>query len=307
MSESIASLRRKISSSGDLQSVVRTMKALAAASIGQCENSVLALSDYYRTVALGLGACLRQLGPEALRVHQASQIAAESTERSRSRPSGAEVIGAVVFGSDQGLVGQFNEVVVDFASEYLAKRGSRSKLWVVGERTDARLLDGGLTPIKRLPVPSAIPAVAPLVGEILMQCEAQQSQGGIDELHVFYNRPTGGAGYAPIHRQLLPLDHGWLQELINVAWPTSNVAEVLGDTGSTLRALTHEFLFISLFRACAESMASENASRLATMQRADKNIHELLEHLRESFHRLRQGRIDEELFDIVSGFEALGD
>ena len=41
------------------------------------------------------------------------------------------------------------------------------------------------------------------------------------------------------------------------------------------------------------------------MQRADKNIEELLEHLKGTFHRLRQGGIDEELFDVVSGFEAL--
>jgi outer membrane biosynthesis protein TonB len=38
MSDTIASLRRKISSAGDLQSVVRTMKALAASSIGQYEK-----------------------------------------------------------------------------------------------------------------------------------------------------------------------------------------------------------------------------------------------------------------------------
>jgi len=38
---------------------------------------------------------------------------------------------------------------------------------------------------------------------------------------------------------------------------------------------------------------------------ADKNIEELLENLRSTFHRLRQGNIDEELFDVVSGFEAL--
>jgi F-type H+-transporting ATPase subunit gamma len=46
MSDSTASLRRKISSAGDLQSVVRTMKALAASSIGQYENSVRALAGY---------------------------------------------------------------------------------------------------------------------------------------------------------------------------------------------------------------------------------------------------------------------
>ena len=41
------------------------------------------------------------------------------------------------------------------------------------------------------------------------------------------------------------------------------------------------------------------------MQRADKNIDELLEDLHGTFHRLRQSGIDEELFDVISGFEAL--
>ena len=43
----------------------------------------------------------------------------------------------------------------------------------------------------------------------------------------------------------------------------------------------------------------------AGMQRADKNIDELLEDLNGAFHRLRQSGIDEELFDVISGFEAL--
>ena len=80
---------------------------------------------------------------------------------------------------------------------------------------------------------------------------------------------------------------------------------MMGDGTATLRALIREYLFISLFRACAESLCSENASRLAAMQRADKNIDELLEDLNGTFHRLRQSGIDEELFDVVSGFEAL--
>jgi F-type H+-transporting ATPase subunit gamma len=70
-------------------------------------------------------------------------------------------------------------------------------------------------------------------------------------------------------------------------------------------ALIREYLFISLFRACAESLASENASRLAAMERANKNIDELLEQLHGTFHRLRQSGIDEELFDVIAGFGAL--
>ena len=60
MSDTLASLRRKIGGAGDLKSVVRSMKALAAASIGQYEKSVLALADYDRTVELGLAVCLRK-------------------------------------------------------------------------------------------------------------------------------------------------------------------------------------------------------------------------------------------------------
>ena len=80
---------------------------------------------------------------------------------------------------------------------------------------------------------------------------------------------------------------------------------MLDHGATTLRSLIREYLFISLFRACAESLASENASRLAAMERADRNIKDLLEQLHGSFHRLRQGSIDEELFDVTAGYEAL--
>jgi F-type H+-transporting ATPase subunit gamma len=72
-------------------------------------------------------------------------------------------------------------------------------------------------------------------------------------------------------------------------------------SNTTLRALIREYLFISLFKACAESLASENASRLAAMERADKNIKGLLEKLQGTFNRLRQDGIDEELFDVIAG------
>lgn len=52
-----------------------------------------------------------------------------------------------------------------------------------------------------------------------------------------------------------------------------------------------------------ESLASENASRLAAMQRAENNIKELLNDLNIAFHRTRKDGIDEELFDVISGFE----
>lgn len=300
MSDSAATLRRKISSAGDLQAVVRTMKAVAASSIGQYEQSVRALGDYYRTVELGLSVCFRESAPMPL-----------LTER--KSPDVAGTIGAVVFGSDQGLVGQFNDVVTDYAVATLATLPGKPLIWAVGERVQARLADAGLPLAGVFDVPSSVKAIAPLIGQILVETETRRhlpaalgpGQEEIIELHLFYNRPSAEGGYTPIGQRLLPLDETWRGTLAERPWPTGSLPEVLGGGSATLRALIREYLFVSIFRACAESLASENASRLAAMQRADKNIDELREDLNRTFHRVRQNGIDEELFDIVSGFEAL--
>ncbi|MEW6335626.1 MAG: F0F1 ATP synthase subunit gamma [Thermodesulfobacteriota bacterium] len=292
MSDTMAGLRRKIGGASDLQSVVRTMKALAASNIGQYERSVGALSDYARTVELGLSVAFRGTRPAAPMADP-------------RKPAGAGAVGAVVFGSDQGLVGQFNEAVADHAVTFLADLPGQSRVVAVGERVHRLMEDAGLRPAGFFPVPNSVNAVTPLVGRILLQSETWLGSGEIDELHLFYNRPASMAAYAPASIRLLPLDETWRSALARLPWPTGNLPEVLGSGTATLRALVREHLFVSLFRACAESLAAENASRLAAMQRAEKNIGELLEELNRRYHQLRQSGIDEELFDVISGFEAL--
>jgi F-type H+-transporting ATPase subunit gamma len=133
-----------------------------------------------------------------------------------------------------------------------------------------------------------------------------ESDGGpIAELHLFYNQTTAGASFGPVGQRLLPLDDAWQIGLASRPWPTAMLPEVVGSPAATRRALISEYLFVSIFRACAESLASENASRLAAMDRADRNIDKMLATLHDTFHRLRQGRIDEELSDVISGFKAL--
>jgi F-type H+-transporting ATPase subunit gamma len=292
LSETTASLRGKIDSAGDLQSVVRTMKAMAASNIGQYERAVGALGDYYRSVELGLSICFRK------------DVMAASAVESNGRAD-AKGLDAVVFGSDQGLVGRFNDLVTDYAVKALAAMPGKHRVWAVGERAHARLIDAGLPLMGVFSVPSSVRGITPLVGRILLASEASPRQGDVTELHLFYNRPTSRASYAPVSQRLLPLDENWRRKLAALPWPTGNLPEMMGETTTALRGLIREYLFISLFRACAESLSSENASRLAAMQRAEKNIDELLGDLKAAFHRLRQSGIDEELFDVISGFEAL--
>jgi F-type H+-transporting ATPase subunit gamma len=290
VSNATESLRRKLASAGDLQGVVRTMKALAASSIGQYEQSVRALADYYRTVELGLIACFRD-----------REFVGAAMQRQQT--AGVGTVEAVVFGSDQGMVGQFNDVVVESVIKILADLAGKHRVWAIGERVHARLADAGLPPVKLFAVPNSVRGIGPLIAQILVAINPSPDTSS--ELLLFYNRPVVPAAYTAVSQRLLPLDTDWSRKLAETPWPTHNLPEVIGHGTATMRALIREYLLMSLFRACAESLASENASRLAAMERADRNIDELLTNLQGKFHRLRQSDIDEELFDVISGFEAL--
>ena len=291
MSGSTEELSRKIDGAKDLGGVVRSMKALAASSIGQYEKAVRSLEDYSRTIELGVIACLRQAAQPAI-----------IGERQSHEPK----IAAVIFGSDQGLVGRFNEVIVEFAVTTLQSvHGKVNRVWAIGDRTGALMVDLALAPVTLLPVPNSLEAITPLVGQILMEVEASREKGEVWEVHVFHNHPKSGSLYEPVSRRLLPLDRAWQDKLAATPWPTKMLPQVIEDSSAALKAFIREYLFVLLFQACAESLASENASRLASMQRAEKNIDGILDDLNRTFHRLRQEAIDEELFDVISGFDAL--
>ena len=299
MSNTATSLRRKIATAGDLESVVRTMKAMASSCIGQYENAVRSLDDYDRTVQLGLLACFRRRRPD-----MPGQRTPEDENAESQAVKG--ITGAVVFGSDQGLVGQFNEHLVDFVIATLRHLPGKKMVWAVGERIQARLAGTALDVGSGFPLPNSIGAITTLIGQVLLEIENRRAKGEIGQVYLFHNRPLSGSIYEPVSQRLLPLDDAWQRELASRRWPTQQLPEVMADSEQTVFAFVREYLFVSLFRACAESLASENASRLAAMQRAEKNIGELLENLGGDFHRLRQNAIDEELFDVVSGFEAFG-
>ena len=92
-------------------------------------------------------------------------------------------------------------------------------------------------------------------------------------------------------------------------WTTRQPPEVMAPWGGgdtlTLRALVRKHRFVSTYRACAESLASESASCLAAMDRADRHIDTLLDSLRGRSHRIRRSDIDAELSDVIGGFKAL--
>ena len=293
--DTLENLRRKLEGAEDIKSVVRTMKAVAASNIGQYEMAVESLGDYYHTIALGIIAYFRQIKIDVI------------TEKPDRGKNNEKLICAIVFGSDQGLVGQFNDSLTGFVSKSLSNLQGKKQIWAVGERVQLLLSDAGFTITNHFQVPGSVDAITQLVGQILVKSQETNEKRDAKEVYIFHNQPVSAATYLPVSQRLLPLDTKWKQTLSELNWPTKKIPQVIGEIRTTLLELIDGYLFVSLFKACAESLASENSSRLAAMQRAEKNIEEMLDDLNHKFHSLRQSTIDEELFDVVSGFEALKD
>jgi F-type H+-transporting ATPase subunit gamma len=287
--DDLESLRRQIQSTETLRSVVRTMKILAMTSIHQCEDAVASLADYDRTVRLGL------------------QIAMRHRPREATLPtSGGRRIGAVVFGSAWGMCGRFNEQIANYTQEQLADEAPDTvRMLALGELVGGRLEDVDHPPDRSLEVPDAVEQITPRVQDLLVAVERWRTEEQIQEVLLFYNETTSGTAFAPTVQQLLPLDRRWLAQLEEQTWPTRMIPIFRLDWAPLFAALVREYLFVSLYRAFAESLASEHSSRLAAMQVAQDNAEERLDDLQRRFHRRRQSAITEELLDIAAGAEAL--
>jgi F-type H+-transporting ATPase subunit gamma len=266
------------------------MKALAASSVGQYERAVQALESYYRTVALGLCVCFATTASTTDVAHGARPVRR----------------GVVLFGSDQGLVGRFNEVMMDFVAQTLrALPEMTTQVWVAGQRMQELVADAGWISPLSLPIPNSVGAIGPLVDKLLVDIFGARAQDRVDEVYLFHNRPGAAGSYHPISKRLFPIDSQWQRDLKALRWPTRVLPEVIGGSNAPFDAFIREYLFVSLYQACAESLASENAARLAAMQRAEDNITRILDELDRSYRRMRQESIDEGLFEVVSGYEAL--
>lgn len=290
--QSLERIRRSISAAEDLGSVAKMMKALAAANIRQFEAAVVSLAEYSRTVELGLQLLLK-----------------EQPERLARGPAGETTrLGVVIFGSDQGMCGRFNRQIADHAArtiESLGVANGNRTILIVGTRIVGLLETAGVSVDEQVSPATSLAGIAPLVQELLGHIEEWRIGGGLDRVVLFYNEVVEGSAYRPHTHQLFPVDLEWLGELQRRDWPSHKLPMHTMGWESLFASLVREHLYISLFRASAESLAGENASRLASMQAAERNIEDRLDELNMQFRLRRQHSITEELLEIIAGFEAL--
>lgn len=285
-------LRRKVESTEDLQSVVRTMKALAAVNIRQYEEAANALGDYRRTTELGLRVVLGHARPRRAHALRRQHVGA-----------------AIVIGSDQGMCGQFNEDVSRHADSRLSEATTDDvKEWrilAVGERLTPSLTSHGRSIAEMRNVPGSAGAITAHVRAILGIIERWQSQlGDLRQVLLIYNQ-YAQQDTMPVDRRVLPMDEDWLHQLHEKPWPTRTLPMFRASADALLSHLVRQYLFAELYGALANSLAAENSTRLRAMQSAEKNVDERLDELTTRYNRQRQNSITAELLDVISGSEAV--
>ena len=287
--ETLQDIRHRIRGTADLHAVVRTMKSLAAVNIRQYEKAMLSLGDYRQSVELGLRGVLR-LRPLLPRTPE---------------PRRGVVL---ILGSDQGMAGRFNEVLLDFVEEELRDQPRPEagwEFWAAGAKMIGGVEDRFRPPREAFPLPASSHQITATVQEVVLRFEAACREGGETRLLLLHNEPNPGAGYRRRQAILHPHDRRWMEAIGGQTWPGRALPAHTLPAERLLSALLREHLFISLFEAFAASLAAENAARLAAMQQAEKKIEEMTLDLTARFNHLRQTQITEELLDVISGFEAL--
>jgi F-type H+-transporting ATPase subunit gamma len=302
--QTIEQLRGKMESADELHSVVRTMKVLAAVNVRQYERAAESLDEYAHTVALGLQIVLR---------HESDILRLREQERAHGPTL------TVFFGSDQGMVGQFNSQIVEYANQRSVLRSSsttkdesfrendQNEHWAisVGRRLGESLLSAGWNVVGQFDLPRSVEGILSHARDVLMQVQSFREKGA-GRVILFHHVPLSGASYRPSTRYIFPLNLDWLMELQDRPWPSRMLPTFRAEPQAMFASLVQAQLLMSLYRAFAQSLAAENASRMAAMQAAEKNIDERRDRLRMMYHRQRQSKITEELLDVTAGFEASG-
>ena len=288
--KSLEELRKNMAVTSELHSLVKTMKALAGVNLRQYERAAQAINEYDSTIEAGLQVALQYVPEPAPPRH------------------GSRRMGALVFGSDQGMCGPLNERIVAHAGRALGKLSRSSQeqtLLAVGLRAADRLKSQGFNVEQVLEVPSSMAAVGQVVHQVLIKIQEWYLQRGIEVIVLFYCQALEVPLFRPRGVRLLPVDLEWVRRVKARPWPSKVIPTFTMDKSQLFHALIREYLFASLFRALAQSLASENASRLAAMEVADRNIEERSGLLTAEFRHCREDAITSELLDLVTAFEAL--
>lgn len=290
MAQTLEVLARRTSSMQGIRSVVHTMKSLSVINAAPYEHAAKAIEAYHETVLEGLHAFLSHSGPinTAVMDHSARVV--------------------VVFGSDHGLCGNYNEALARHVDQYIGPNTDHATtILCIGAQMADALAEEGHGVASSLFPPASVDGIGRLANLLTQKLDEIRQTHFPHDLTVslaYFARGDGGL-QAPRITPLLPLDPALVASLKTKPWASRSLPTFSMKPDEVFMSLIREHLFASLFRAAAEAMVTENAARLALMQQAEQSVDDKLETLKSDARALRQSEITTELLDVIAGFEAL--
>ncbi|RMG69700.1 MAG: hypothetical protein D6710_08420 [Nitrospirae bacterium] len=277
--EGIESRLRALNS---IKDIVSSMKALSALSIRKAEAVLPNLRIYAENIEDAMAQMLHYF-PEALR-------AISDTE-------GKSLI--VVFCSEQGLCGLFNEKIITEAQNSINEHVEG--IVVSGRKGVDEAKARGLPVMLGLGSPVSVDGVDISVMNLTRELFNFYQQGRFQQLYLLFAYHRRKGDYRIIRQRVLP------PPLKRIAKKTRSKRPPLiyMKPEEIMENLLQQFISVSLYKAFVESLASENASRLLSMERASKAIEDRFSELSELYNYLRQEEITNKTIEIISGFEAL--
>lgn len=309
-------LQRTLTTTDNLYNLINTLKTLSAVNIRQHEMTASRLKEYIFPLEQGLQIVLQQ---------HLTELIQENTQKETLALQNAnpKKLIAIVFGSDIGFCGRFNESVVDAALAQLRQYEHHEiTLIAIGSRTASELNKQGYKVNTVVGLPNSQQEITHKTQDILLElanlealenykiCLYYHAAVDMSPLSTTITKGNALAGNGVQSVQVYPLDRQWLEALAERPWESRTqpqiISEISNDWRELFTSLLKEHFFVSLYRALVTSLLSENTARLLAMQRAEKNVLERLDVLRLELNEFRQRTITEELLDITIGANVIG-
>ena len=285
--------RQKIRSAQTTKKITRAMELIAASRIQKAKARVEASTPYANAITRAVS---------AVAVHSKTDhpllTEAETVERAA----------VVIFTSDRGLAGAFNSQVLREAeelAELLRSEGKEISYYLIGRkaqgyfafrrRTAERVWTGGTE--------APVFETAKEVSESLIEAfERPAAEGGVQEIHLVYNRLISMVSQLPQVTRLLPLQ---IVEGVREPGETNPLYEFEPEAEVVLDKLLPDYIESRIFNAMLESAAAKHAATQKAMKSASDNADSLIRDYTRLANNARQAEITQQISEIVGGADAL--
>jgi F-type H+-transporting ATPase subunit gamma len=287
--------RQKIKSAQTTKKITRAMELISASRIAKAQQRVAAATPYSRAVTRAVSA-----------VATFSNVDHPLT----TEPARIDRAAVVIFTSDRGLAGAFSSNVLKEAEQLttlLREQGKDVIYFLVGrksvsnfsfrKRESVRSWIGGTD----LPKVETAHEIAEAVLETFMKDFAD---GGVDEIHLIFNRFVSMISQEPETVRLLPLEVVEAEEAPSTG-EVFPLYEFEPDVSKVLDALLPVYVESRIYNAMLQSAASEHAARQKAMKSATDNAEKLIKNYTRLSNAARQSEITQQISEIVGGADAL--